>query len=254
MGANFPGSLRNKGATITEVLHHTLSELEDTIHVLDPFSLLYMCANWGRIKSRSLVKVSWLLKYQIKSVKYLLSSSYTIPGGEVWGCPWPLNRADWNKERLKSWNLDLTRLPVPRRWQPGGWEETPWAGRGGREDISFPFSSWKQDATWMDQCSSISSNNNTANFWMSNKCQGLKDILSFSHCNDSAKLGGLLLLHTQPGLGKMALLDWWPNSMARTTVNPSGTDISPNAWCLKIWHLKLECLQGFRRGIEAMIL
>ena len=36
MGANFPGSLRNKGATITEVLHHTVSELEDTIHVLDP--------------------------------------------------------------------------------------------------------------------------------------------------------------------------------------------------------------------------
>lgn len=36
MGANFPGSLRNKGTTITEVLHHTVSELEDTIQVLDP--------------------------------------------------------------------------------------------------------------------------------------------------------------------------------------------------------------------------
>ena len=107
-GANFPGSLRNKGTTTTEVLHHTVSELEDTIHVLDPFSLLYMWANWGRIKSRSLVKVSWLLKYQIKSVKYLLSSSYIIPGGEVWGCPWPLHRADWNKER---WSLGTWTSP-----------------------------------------------------------------------------------------------------------------------------------------------
>ena len=143
MGANFPGSLRNKGAAITEVLHHRASELEDTIHALDPLSLLCMWANWGRIKSRSLVKVSWLLKYQIKSVKYFLSSSYTIPGGEVWGCPRPLNRADRNKQRLKSQNVDLTRLPGPRRWQPGGWEETSWVWRGDREDISFPFSSWK---------------------------------------------------------------------------------------------------------------
>lgn len=62
-----------------------------------------------------------------------------------------------------------------------------------------------------------------------NKCQVLKDIVSLSHCNDSAKLGVFLLLQTQPSLAKMVLLDWLTNNTVRTIVNTSGTDISPNA-------------------------
>ena len=39
------------------------------------------------------------------------------------GGPRPLNRADWNKRRLISRNLDPLGS-VPRSWQPGGREET----------------------------------------------------------------------------------------------------------------------------------
>lgn len=56
----------------------------------------------------------------------------------------------------------------------------------------------------MDHCSPRGSNGITANFSVSNKCQVLTHILSHSHYNDSAKLGGFLILQTQFSLGKVA--------------------------------------------------
>lgn len=89
MTAIFPGLLIHKNIIITELLHHTISELEGTIHVTIPISLFYIFfifrANGGTIKLKSLVNVSWLLNYQIKSVKYLLSSYYTVLRGKVEG-------------------------------------------------------------------------------------------------------------------------------------------------------------------------
>lgn len=193
------------------------------------------------MKLSSLAKISWLLNYRITSIKIcflLIQFQKTRQRGSM--------------ATDHSW-LEWTKIGIlePRPHWPCAQELAVWWARADlsqawcmRENISFPFD--YENKGWINATLLTIL---PANFWVSNKCQVLKYILSLSHCNDPTKVGGFFILQTQPGLGRMALLDRLPNQWV-STGQPCHQ--MPDILKSDIW--STENLKGQRGDTEAIIL
>lgn len=170
MTAIFPGLLIHKNIIITELLHHTISELEGTIHVTIPISLFYIFFIFqGKLGHNKVEELGQcFVASQLPNKISKIFAFVLLHSSKGWGRGglWPLNRADRNKQRLAYWNLDLT--------SPVWWVRVDSSSVRctDREDM---FSCFDHENTQYRRINAAPSATTTspANFWVPNKCQYL---------------------------------------------------------------------------------